>query len=87
MSSGIGASILPCPAGGFVISSLSPTGNARLHLKVNDRIMAVGSVPTFDETDVEEIKKLILGPAGSLISMVCAAPCSCSTPDATVQHN
>jgi C-terminal processing protease CtpA/Prc len=70
-----------------MISSLSPTGNARLRLKTNDRILSIGSVPTSDVTDVEEIKRMILGPAGSLISMVCAAPCSCSTPDATVQHN
>jgi C-terminal processing protease CtpA/Prc len=76
---GIGASILPSPAGGFEISSLSATGNARLHLQVGDRIMSIGSVATSGKTDVE-VKNLILGPAGSTISMVCAAPCSCLAP-------
>jgi hypothetical protein len=74
---GIGASIIPSPAGGFEISSLSAAGNARLHLQVGDRIMSIGSVATSGRTDVEEVKSLILGPAGSTISMVRAAPCSC----------
>ena len=76
---GIGASILPSPAGGFEISSLSATGNARLHLQVGDRIMSIGSVATSEKTDVE-VKNLILGPAGSTISMVCAAPRPCLAP-------
>jgi hypothetical protein len=76
-STGIGASILPSPAGGFQISSLSTVGTARVHLKLHDRIMSVGDIDTSGKSDVQEIKRLILGPAGSIISMVSAALCSC----------
>ena len=75
---GIGASIKPSAAGGFEISSLSSNGTARAHLHVGDRIMSIGSVATSGKSD-DEVKALILGPAGSTISMVvthtaCALP-------------
>jgi hypothetical protein len=66
---GIGATIVPSAAGGFEISSLSPNGTARAHLLVGDRIMSIGSVATSGKSD-GEVKALILGPAGSTISMV-----------------
>ena len=68
-TTGIGASIIPSGAGGFEITSLSATGNAAAHLQVGDRIMSIGSVVTTGKTD-SEVKALILGPAGSTISMV-----------------
>jgi hypothetical protein len=68
-NTGIGATIVPSAAGGFEISSLTPNGTARLHLQVGDRIMSIGSVATSGKTD-EEVKSLIIGPAGSTISMV-----------------
>ena len=66
---GIGATIVPSAAGGFEITNLSATGNASSHLQVGDRIMSIGSVVTTGKSD-SEIKALILGPAGSTISMV-----------------
>ncbi len=69
---GIGAIVVPSTAGGFEITSLSAAGNARLHLQVGDRIMSIGSVATSGKT-LAEVKNLILGPAGSTISMVCSA--------------
>lgn len=74
-NTGIGATIVPSAAGGFEISSLSPNGTARLHLQVGDRIMSIGSTATSGKSD-EEVKALIIGPAGSTISMVNSAPCS-----------
>ncbi len=75
---GIGASIKPSAAGGFEILSLSSNGTARAHLHVGDRIMSIGAVATSGKSD-DEVKALILGPAGSTISMVvthtaCALP-------------
>jgi len=67
--------IAPSSSGGFEISGLTPTGNARLHLQVGDRIMSIGSVATSGKTDAE-VKALIIGPAGSTISMVRARRCS-----------
>jgi C-terminal processing protease CtpA/Prc len=69
VNTGIGATIVPSSVGGFEISSLSATGTARLHLQIGDRIMSIGSVATSGKTD-DEVKALILGPAGSTISMV-----------------
>ena len=73
---GIGATIVACGAGGFEITNLTLTGNARSHLQVGDRIMSIGSVVTTGKTD-SEVKALILGPAGSTITMVCIALLSC----------
>ena len=68
-STGIGASIAPSAAGGFEVLSLSATGNASQHLVVGDRIMSIGAVATTGLSDAA-VKALILGPAGSTISMV-----------------
>ena len=76
---GIGATIVPSTAGGFEISSLSPNGTARAHLHVGDRIMSIGSVATSGKSD-DEVKALILGPAGSTISMVVIARTACALP-------
>jgi inhibitor of KinA sporulation pathway (predicted exonuclease)/endonuclease/exonuclease/phosphatase family metal-dependent hydrolase len=66
---GIGATIVSSSSGGFEIISMSATGSARRHLQVGDRIMSIGSVATSGMT-VAEVKALIVGPAGSSISMV-----------------
>ena len=68
-STGIGASIAPSAAGGFEVLSLSATGNASQHLVVGDRILSIGAVATTGLSDAA-VKALILGPAGSTISMV-----------------
>ncbi len=68
-TTGIGASIAPSAAGGFEVLSLSATGNASKHLVVGDRILSIGAVATTGLSDAA-VKALILGPAGSTISMV-----------------
>jgi C-terminal processing protease CtpA/Prc len=68
---GIGATIVSSPLGGFEITSLTPSGSARVHLQVGDRIMSIGSAATTGKT-VAEVKALITGPAGSTISMASA---------------
>jgi len=65
---GIGATIVPSPAGGFQITSLVPEGSASKHLQVGDRIMSIGPIATSGKSDAE-VKSLIVGPAGSAISM------------------
>ncbi len=68
---GIGATIVSSSSGGCEITSLTSTGSARLHLQVGDRITSIGSVATSGKTDAQ-VKALIIGPAGSTISMVSA---------------
>jgi C-terminal processing protease CtpA/Prc len=66
---GIGATIVPSSLGGFEVISLSPSGSARLHLQLGDRIISIESIATSGKADAE-VKALITGPAGSAISMV-----------------